>query len=97
MIVLYCLGFLAASAIFNGFAVNVTKFTSATNRVVVDQTRVVLIWVFFLTYAGVGHESFSMAKLGGFGAILLGVAFFNRIFHFDMCLGKESDEKPSTE
>ena len=36
IIVVYCLGFLLASALFNGFAVNVTKFLSATNRVVMD-------------------------------------------------------------
>ena len=36
VIAFYCLGFLLSSALFNGFAVNVTKFTSATNRSVVD-------------------------------------------------------------
>jgi len=36
IIILFCLCFLVASTLFNGFAVNVTKFTSATNRVVMD-------------------------------------------------------------
>ena len=57
-IVFYCLGFLLASSLFNGFQINVTKFTSAANRVVVDQTRVVSVWLFFLMYGGVGHETF---------------------------------------
>ena len=36
VVVLYCLGFLFSSAMFNGFAVNITKFSSAANRVVMD-------------------------------------------------------------
>ena len=72
-----------ASALFNGFAVNVTKFASATNRVVMDQTRVVLIWAFFLLYPGVGHETFSWGKVGGFLPIVFGVLLFNKIIHFD--------------
>ena len=54
--------------------------------------RVVIIWVFFLTYAGVGHETFSYGKLGGFVMIVLGVLFFNKILNFDFCLGKSNDE-----
>ena len=92
IIVVYCLGFLIASALFNGFAVNVTKFTSATNRSVMDQTRVIIIWVFFLSYGGVGHETFNLGKLGGFALIVLGVLFFNKILHFDFCLGRNEEE-----
>ena len=83
---LYCLGFLIACALFNGFAVNVTKYASATNRVVVDQARVVVIWVFFLMYAGVGHEVFSYGKLGGFLMIVIGVLFFNKIVSMARCV-----------
>jgi len=36
IIAVYCLGFLLASCLFNAFAVNVTKYTSASNRVVMD-------------------------------------------------------------
>ena len=83
IIIVFCLCFLMASALFNGFAVNVTKFASATNRVVMDQTRVVLIWAFFLLYPGVGHETFSWGKVGGFLLIVFGVLLFNKIIHFD--------------
>ena len=54
--------------------------------------RVVIIWVFFLTYAGVGHETFSYGKLGGFVLIVLGVLFFNKILNFDFCLGKTKED-----
>ena len=54
--------------------------------------RVVIIWVFFLTYAGVGHETFSYGKLGGFVMIVLGVLFFNKILNFDFCLGKPKED-----
>ena len=77
--------FLLASALFNGFAVNVTKFASATNRVVMDQTRVVLIWAFFLVYQGTGHETFSWGKLSGFLMIVFGVVMFNKIINLDCC------------
>lgn len=36
IIIMLCLCFLVSSAFFNGFAVNITKFASATNRVVMD-------------------------------------------------------------
>jgi len=91
IIILFCLCFLLASALFNGFAVNVTKHASATNRVVMDQTRVVLIWAFFLAYPGVGHETFAVGKLAGFLMIVLGVAMFNKIIKVDCC-SKPVDE-----
>ena len=81
---------MVASALFNGFAVNVTKFTSATNRVVVDQMRVVIIWAFFLLSTGIGHETFSYGKMGGFAMIVLGVLVFNRVLNLDACLSSTS-------
>ena len=54
--------------------------------------RVVTIWIFFLTYSGVGHEAFSFGKLAGFVMIVLGVLFFNRILHLDFCFGQKKDE-----
>ena len=65
-----------------------------------DQMRVVLIWVFFLTYAGVGHETFSQFKLAGFTMIILGVLVFNKILNLD-CWAKASQSelpnRPDTE
>lgn len=62
-----------------------------------DQTRVVIIWIFFLLSNGVGHETFSLGKLAGFVLIVLGVIFFNRILHFDFCLGEHSREQEKKE
>ena len=69
--------FALCSSAFNGFGITLTKLTSAANRSVVEQSRVVIIWVFFLNYTGVGHENFSYVKLLGFLMIVVGVVFFN--------------------
>lgn len=45
-------------ACLNSFGVAVTKYSSATQRTVVDSIRNILVWVFFLTYTGAGHEEF---------------------------------------
>ena len=58
LLVVLALGFIGAAALFNGFGATTTKLTSSANRVVVEQSRVVVIWIFFLLYPGEGHESF---------------------------------------
>ena len=59
------------------------KLTSAASRCVIEQTRVIFIWLFFLMYAGTGHETFSWIKLGGFVLLVLGVLIFNNIITFE--------------
>jgi len=56
-----------------------------------EQMRVVFIWAFFLSYSGVGHETFSLVKLGGFALIILGVLTFNKVIQCD-CLGSTRQE-----
>ena len=84
------MGFFIASGMGNGFSTYVTKVTSATNSIVFDQSRIIFVWVFFLTYGGVGHETFSLEKLFGFTMICLGVLVFNQIInlepYFEQCL-----------
>lgn len=46
--------------------------------------------------SGVGHESFSLYKLAGFVMIVLGVLFFNKILHFNWCLGDDDSESLDT-
>ena len=75
--------FIFSSLIYNGFGVTVVKYTSATARSVVEQTRTMTVWTFFLLKPGFGHEEFSWISLGGFALIFTGVLFFNRIFEFD--------------
>jgi len=62
-----------------GLAMIVTKYSSATTRLILQQVRIVLVWVFFLIYPGGGHESFKPLQLGGFLVILLGVIIYNEI------------------
>lgn len=83
ILVFLSLAFIAAAAGFNGFGVTATKMTSGAQRTVVEQSRVILIWIFFLVYQGTGHETFSIFKLAGFLLIVLGVLFFNKILDLD--------------
>jgi len=76
-IIVLAVCFAISATAYNGFGITLTKLTSAANRSVVEQSRVVLIWVFFLNYTGVGHETFSYVKLLGFLMIVVGVVFFN--------------------
>jgi len=95
---MYGICFVFACTIFNGCGVSVTKFSTATNRTIVEQMRVIVIWVFFLLKPGFGHEVFSGVKLFGFVLILIGVLFFNKIFVFDgfsiKYKGGEEEKKP---
>jgi len=70
---------------YNGFSITALKLTSAANRCVVGQSKVGIIWLFFLTYTGVGHETFVFGKLVGILLVVLGVVFFNQIFAFHGC------------
>ena len=49
-IIVLSLGFAASAAAFNGFGAFATKLTSVADRAVVEQSRVILIWTFFLLY-----------------------------------------------
>ena len=82
-IIILALLFILCAGSFNAFGSFATKFTSATNRTVVEQSRVMFVWSFFLAYQGVGHETFQAQKLVGFSFIVLGVLFFNKILSFD--------------
>ena len=44
------IGFIIVSAAFNAFGSYTTKFTSAASRTVVEQSRVIFVWTFFLAY-----------------------------------------------
>ena len=59
MLYLYAFGFLAFCTMFNGCGVSITKYSTATNRAIIEQSRVLVIWLFFLMKPGFGHEVFS--------------------------------------
>ena len=77
------MGFFIATSMGNGFSTYVTKVFSATHSIVFDQSRILFVWLFFLTYRGVGHETFSFEKLFGFFMICLGVLVFNQIINLE--------------
>lgn len=63
----------------NGLGMAVTKYASAANRVTLQQSKTVIVWVFFLIYKGGGHEKFYVLQLGGFLVLLCGVILYNEI------------------
>ena len=79
------IGFVVSCALFNGFGQLVTKYSSSVNRSLAEQTRTLVIWVFFLIWQGYGHEEFRPLQLIGFLLVVLGVVFFNEIV---VCVNK---------
>lgn len=73
-------------AFFNGFGVAVTKYASAAQRSTIDTSRTLLIWVFFISYQGPGHERFIWLELVGFVMLVFGTFVFNEILVLP-CLG----------
>jgi len=63
----------------NGLGMAVTKYASSANRVTLQQTKIILIWGFFLIYQGGGHENFKYLQLIGFVIMLIGVIIYNEI------------------
>lgn len=52
---------------------------SATSRTTLKQTKILLVWVFFLAYQGKGHESFKILQLVGFVILVFGILLYNEI------------------
>ena len=64
---------------YNGFGVTITKYMSATSRTTLKQTKILLVWIFFLAYQGKGHESFKILQLVGFIILVMGIMLYNEI------------------
>lgn len=64
---------------YNGFGLQVTNLVSATNRVVLRQLKIVLIWIFFLLYPYEGHETFKPLQFVGFLILVFGVFLYNEV------------------
>ncbi len=81
--ILVCgLAIVLSIAFFNVAGVSVTKFTSAGHRAVVDLSRTVIIWVFFLA---LGNEKFVGMQLAGFIILTLGSLIFNEVIRLPFC------------
>ena len=84
--ILFCaIGIIISIAFFNFLGVSVTKYSSVSHRAVVDTSRTVIVWIFFLA---LGTETFLVLQviisktkislqLGGFIVLTLGSLIFN--------------------
>jgi len=63
----------------NGLGMVVTKYASAANRVTLQQSKTVIVWIFFLVAPVRGGEKFYFLQLGGFLIMLAGVILYNEI------------------
>ncbi len=64
---------------YNGFGITITKHMSATSRTTLKQTKIILVWAFFLGYRGPGHETFKPLQLVGFLVLVSGIILYNEI------------------
>ena len=67
-------------ALFNYYGILISKFASSATRSVMDSTRTVLVWVFFLLVPLQGAtEQFSGLQLCGFTVLLVGQLIYNQL------------------
>ena len=78
-LIIFILGSMTSVTFYNGFGLTVTKLVSATNRVIVRQLKIILIWLFFLIYPYEGSESFKPIQFLGFMVLLFGVFLYNEV------------------
>jgi len=63
-------------AFFNFFGVSITKYASATTRMVLDSVRTFVIWGFSLL---IGWQSFDYRQVIGFVLLLSGTCIYNQV------------------
>jgi drug/metabolite transporter (DMT)-like permease len=73
------IGGILSIAFYNFFGISLTKYVSASSRAVVDGSRTILIWAFFLAIGFEVWTVYSLIQLGGFVFIVLGVLIYNEI------------------
>ena len=76
MILAYTIGNIVSIAFFNFLGVSITKYMSASARMVLDSLRTMVIWVFSLA---VGWESFCYIEPVGFFFLLSGALIYNGV------------------
>lgn len=98
---LYCILQTFSICFFNLFGIMIVEYSSSTTRSVMDSTRTVLVWVFFLIVPmadGQLLEHFLVLELIGFLILLFGQLVFNGIivipfFGFDKHLKDKKDDE----
>ena len=76
MILLATLGNVCSIAFFNYFGVSVTKYMSASSRMILDSLRTMVIWGFSL---GVKWEDFCYIEIIGFAFLLSGTIIYQDV------------------
>jgi len=77
-------------AFFNFFGISITKYASATTRMVLDSIRTIVIWGFSLAY---GWEEFQFLQLIGFALLLSGTCIYNEVLVLPIrILGNEENK-----
>lgn len=82
-----CLGNVLSIAFFNFFGLSVTKYMSATHRMVLDSLRTIIIWIVGILAFG---ETFSVLQLVGFKILLLGTLIYNKLLRLP-CFSYQDD------
>ena len=83
--------YILCASINNGSGVFVIKLSSAANASLMQQARIIVIWIFFLLWPGQGHETFNFSELAGLLLVMLGIWGFN---FFLLKQDKPTSEKP---
>jgi len=75
-LLLFIIGNLFSIAFFNYFGVSITKYVSATTRMVIDSIRTIVIWGWSMIF---GLQEFQWLQLVGFALLLTGTCIYNEI------------------
>ena len=76
----YVIGQTFSIALFNYYGILISQFASSATRSVMDSTRTVLVWIFFLLVPLQGKvEEFSGLQLCGFAVLLVGQLIYNQL------------------
>lgn len=90
----YCFLQSFSIAAFNYFGIMIVKYASSATRSVMDSTRTILVWIFFLIVPVNGKkEKFSGLQLCGFVILLIGQLIYNKLVTVNF-LGFDNHEKP---
>jgi drug/metabolite transporter (DMT)-like permease len=73
------IGGIFSIAFFNFFGISLTKYVSASSRAVVDNSRTIIIWTFFLALGYEGWSVYSIIQLAGFVITVFGALVYNEI------------------
>jgi len=92
VIMISILGNILSIAFFNFFGISITKYASATTRMVIDSVRTLVIWAVGLAFF---KEDFQYLQIVGFFFLILGTILYNEVLVIPF-LGKP-DPKPEHE